>query len=130
MGGRGASSGMSVKGIPYGEEYETVATFSNVKFVRYKNGAPTPPLETMTKGRVYATVSDNDEISFISYHDKVNKKSKVIDLGKPHKGMQPHAHHGYLHNELDGPKGATKLNSEEQKLVDSVLDFWYNKRGK
>ena len=125
MGGRGASSGFSDKGLPYGSEYQTIASFSNVKFIRHKNGAPTPPLETMTKGRVYAVLSDKNNISFIVYYDRANKKNKVIDLGKPHKGLQPHTHHGYLHNELDGAKGAANPTTEERKLIDRIQKFWY-----
>ena len=33
MGGRGASSGMSVKGKPYGSEFKTIIKESNIKFV-------------------------------------------------------------------------------------------------
>lgn len=33
MGGRGASSGLSVKGKPYGSEYHSVLKAGNIKFV-------------------------------------------------------------------------------------------------
>ena len=34
MGGRGASSGMSEKGKPYGSEFRTLLKAGNVKFVK------------------------------------------------------------------------------------------------
>lgn len=60
MGGRGASSGMSEKGKPYGSEFRTLLKAGNVKFVK-QNAAlnAKDPLETMTKGRVYATINDD-----------------------------------------------------------------------
>lgn len=64
MGGRGASSGMSYDkyGNPkhkYGTEYSTIYQSGNIKFVKYNmSGATTAPLETMTSGRVYATVNE------------------------------------------------------------------------
>ena len=34
MGGRGASSGMSEKGKPYGSEFRTLLKAGNIKFVK------------------------------------------------------------------------------------------------
>ena len=34
MGGRGASSGISVKGKKYGSQYRTLLTVGNVKFIK------------------------------------------------------------------------------------------------
>ncbi len=48
----------------------------------------------------------------------------------PHKGISPHVHHGYFHNENDGPKGATRLSTKERKMVDRVIKAWYNKKSK
>ena len=42
----------------------------------------------------------------------------------------PHTHHGYLHNENDGAKGAANLTPKEKRMVESVTDKWYNRRGK
>ncbi len=33
MGGRGSSSGISVKGKKYGTEYKSLLTYGNIKFV-------------------------------------------------------------------------------------------------
>lgn len=130
MGGRGASSGMSDSGKPYGSEYKSLLTVGNIKFVKRNDGNTTAPLETMTKGRVYVTINENGMPKFISYYDTQNKRTKTIDLDKPHKGMSPHVHHGYEHNENDGPKGATGLSTKERKMVDFVLETWYNRKNK
>ena len=69
MGGRGSSSGVSDSGKPYGSEYHTILTSGNIKFVKQNraNNAKAP-LETMTRGRVYVTVNNKNEISSISYY--------------------------------------------------------------
>lgn len=129
MGGRGSSSGMSVKGNPYGTEYKTLSQESNIKFIQ-KTGSSSELFETMTRGRVYAEINAKNEVKTIYYFDNDLKKTKSIDLRHFHKGMNPHTHHGYIHNENDGPKGATKLTAEEKRMVESVLNAWYNKRRK
>lgn len=127
MGGRGSASGISVSGKPYGSEYHTVLQSGNIKFVKTNEGSSNAPLETMTKGRVYVTVNNAGTLKYISYYDTDNKRTKTIDLDKEHKGMIPHTHHGYLHNENDGIKGATKLTTKEKKMVERVHKLWYNK---
>lgn len=127
MGGRGSASGISVSGKPYGSEYHTVLQSGNIKFVKPNEGSSNAPLETMTKGRVYVTVNNAGTLKYISYYDTDNKRTKTIDLDKEHKGMIPHTHHGYLHNENDGIKGATKLTTKEKKMVERVHKLWYNK---
>lgn len=130
MGGRGASSGMSEKGKPYGSEFRTVFKDSNIKFVKASNGSATAPLETVTRGRVYVTVNAADELKFISYYDNQNKRTKTIDLTKPHKGVLPHTHHGYEHFENDSKKGFANLTTEEKAMVARVRKLWYNRRSK
>ncbi len=49
MGGRGASSGISDKGVPYGREYTSVLKSGNIKFVKKNDGAASAPLETMAQ---------------------------------------------------------------------------------
>ena len=44
--------------------------------------------------------------------------------------MRPHVHHGYYHNENDGPKGGTNLTPEEKRMVDRVEKIWYKHIGK
>ena len=39
MGGRGANSGVSDKGKPYGSEYTTVYKSGNIKFVKQTNAS-------------------------------------------------------------------------------------------
>lgn len=131
MGGRGSSSGISGKGKPYGTEYTTLYKSGNIKFVRYNDSkSAKTPMETMTKGRVYVTVDSNNDLKSVTYHDNANKRNKQIDLDKPHRGMKPHTHHGYNHNENDGKKGAANLTTEERKMVDRVKKLWYNKNNK
>ncbi|MFR3902150.1 MULTISPECIES: hypothetical protein [Lachnospiraceae] len=131
MGGRGSSSGVSVKGKAYGTEYTTLHESGNIKFVRYNDSKSSKtPIETMTNRRVYVTIDNRDNISAITYYDEENKRSKQIDLMHPHKNMIPHTHHGYLHNENDGAKGAANLTPKEKRMVESVTDKWYNRRGK
>ena len=68
MGGRGASSGVSVSGKRYGTEFSTLYKSGNIKFVRYNDSTATKsPMETMTKGRVYVTVNSRNELKSITY---------------------------------------------------------------
>lgn len=130
MGGRGASSGISDKGKKYGTEYETLKTDGNIKFVRFKDsGSAKTPQETMTKGRVYVTVNARDVPIAITYYGE-GKRVKTIDLTHVHAGMKPHTHHGNIHNENDGPKGATNLTTKELKMVERILKIWYNSLSK
>lgn len=125
FGGRGASSGISDKGKKYGSQYKTVLKHENVKFVRANTRDSESLLETETEGRIYVTVGGNDLLR-ITYFDENNKRSKQIDLDHPHKGTKPHVHHGYIHNENDGVKGATGLLPKEKKMVERVQKIWYN----
>ena len=127
VGGRGASSGVSDKGKKYGTEYSTVYQSGNIKFIKINEGNITPPFETMTKGRVYVTVSNQDKLKSIIYFDKHNKKYKQVDIDHPHKvsgkWTKPHKHKGYVHDE----KGTHNLNEKERKTVDKVLRIWENR---
>ena len=128
MGGRGASSGTSLCGRKYGTEYHTVLKSGNIKFLKYNDSTSAKtPMETMTKGRVYVTVNGKDELVAITYYDNSGKRSKQIDLSKKHKGMMPHTHHGYKHNENDGDKGATNLTRKEKLMVERVNGLWLNR---
>lgn len=131
MGGRGASSGMSrnKKGElkhKYGTEFSTVYQYDNIKFVKKNEGAPTAPMETMTPGRVYVTLNDDNKPMFITYYDKNNKRYKQIERSHSHpidgKPTNPHIHKGYKHKE----KGTHRLSNKEQKLLDRVMKIWYN----
>ena len=124
MGGRGAASGTGKH--PYGSEYKTVLQDGNIKFVKYRLADNAKaPLETQTKGRVYVTVNNDNELSFISYYDRKGKRSKTIDLLHAHDGKSPHSHTGYEH---DGK--ASDLADEEKKLLARVRKAWYDSRGK
>lgn len=126
MGGRGASSGISIKKKVYGTEYRRVLKKGNIKFVKYNDASSAKtPMETMTKGRVYALTGGDDLIKIV-YFDKENKHVKEINFGHKHAGLDPHVHHGYFHNENDGKKGATRLTKEEKKMVESVKKVWHD----
>lgn len=130
MGGRGASSGISVSGKPYGSEFKTLLKSGNIKFVKSVDGAQKTPMETMTKGRVYVTLNKNDNIKAITYYDSENKRTKQIDLDRPHNKVSPHTHHGYIHSENDSQKGYANLTTEEKKMVERVRKIWYNRHSK
>nr|DAS85549.1 MAG TPA: hypothetical protein [Caudoviricetes sp.] len=125
MGGRGASSGISEKGKPYGSQYKTVLSSGNIKFVKAKTDHPESLFETQTNGRIYVTVGGNDLLR-ITYYDTENKRTKQIDMDHSHVKMIPHTHHGYYHKENDGKKGATGLSVKEKAMVERVKRIWYN----
>lgn len=124
MGSRGAASGTGKH--PYGSEYKTVLQDGNIKFVKYRLADNAKaPLETQTKGRVYVTVNNDNELSFISYYDREGKRSKTIDLLHAHDGKSPHSHTGYEHNGK-----AEDLTDDEKKLLARVRKAWYDNKGK
>lgn len=131
IGGRGASSGVSDSGRAYGTEYNTVGQLGNIKFVTSNYGSGKVPMETMTKGRVYATINDAGKVKAITYYDKHNKRYKQIDIiGKKHmvdgKKIIPHTHKGYGHDE----KGTKNPSTKEKKMIDRVLKAWDTIKGK
>ena len=113
----------------YGSQYHSLLTVGNIKFVKKNNGAEETLMETMTRGRVYATVGHGEKIQSIVYFDNENKRSKQIDIQHVHKNpssgekLIPHVHHGYEHNEHDGKSGAAHLTKQEKAMVDRVLDI-------
>ena len=127
MGGRGASSGISAKGKSYGSEYITLYQSGNIKFIRPTSGSTTPPMETMTKGRVYVTIDPKGRPKSVVYYDKHNKRYKQVYIDHVHfvdgKSTQPHTHKGYIHNE----KGDYIPSEKERNLVERVLKTWYNR---
>ena len=130
MGSRGASSGVANNGKKYGTEYHSVLKSGNIKFVKINSGNTKAPQETMTRGRIYVTVNEDGLLKHITYFDNQNKRVKTIDLDKPHKGVTPHTHHGYEHNENDSKKGFSNLTPEEKKMVDRVRAIWNNRNRK
>ncbi len=130
MGGRGASSGISVKGKKYGSEYTSVLQDENIKFVVVNEGSNTAPLETMTKGRIYVTVNkDGYNLKSVTFYDSSNKRFKQIDLDHYHKiegkPVKPHTQYGYYHD------GETRdLTTKERKMVDRIISLWENRNSK
>lgn len=125
MGGRGASSGISIKKKKvYGTEYRRVLKKGNIKFVKYNDASSAKtPMETMTKGRVYVTVNDDDELVAITYYDNAGKRTKQIDLNHMHNKMQPHTHHGYFHNEMTVKKERQGLPIKKGEWLTKLRSF-------
>ena len=153
MGGRGASSGKrySRNGTEYnyGDEYGSVHTAGNIKFVYNKqNVSVTAPTETMTEGRVYVTLDrDIDEnngvitlgkpkyITFFEdgklrtlqydidghwHPSKAQKKAMKKQKTKGGLSRNQHSHTGYHHDK----KSATLLTPKERSYVAQVLQEW------
>ena len=129
MGGRGSSSGMSDSGKKYGTEYRTIAQFGNIKVLKYKDSdTAKAPLETMTPGRVYATVDKFNDIKNITFYDSNLERSRQIDIkGKQHEKVIPHTHNGYEHDEHGTYLG---VYQKDKIIVDRVLKQWEVKRKK
>lgn len=136
MGGRGSSSGVSDNGNKYGSQFHVLKDISgnrlvrgNIEFIESNSRDSESLLETMTSGRVYVLVGGNDLLKVV-YFDNDNKHKKEINFGHKHANMNPHVHHGYYHNERDGSKGATQLNTKEKKMVERVKKIWYDYLGR
>lgn len=129
MGGRGASSGISDSEKVYGTEYTTLHQSGNIKFVKRNEGSTTAPLETMIKGRIYATVDKENEIKYISFYDQNNKRYKTIEVkGRPHRGIKtPHIHYGYEHQEYDPKQSKLIPTNKDISIIDKVKKAWYNR---
>ncbi|MFR1834240.1 MAG: hypothetical protein ACLSX5_13950 [Lachnospiraceae bacterium] len=127
MGGRGASSGISDTGKRYRTEYKTLAQFGNVKVVRYMDSdTAKSPMETMTPGRVYATVDKFNDIKFITFYDSNLERNKQIDVkGKKHDGALPHTHNGYEHDEYGTYPG---VSEKDTKRINKILKQWEQRR--
>lgn len=124
MGGRGSSTGVSVKNKLYGSEYKSLLTSGNIKFLVPTERNTTAPLETMTMRRIYVTLDTDGNPKYVTYYDKENKRCKQIDLDKPHRGVSPHTHHGFNHNEKDTDKGFAHLTIKEKAMVKRVINIW------
>lgn len=129
MGGRGASSGTSKRGNAYGSQYHALYQSGNIKYVKKNSRQSEDLMETMTEGRVYAVVG-GDEVKSIMYFDSASRRARQIDLDHTHKGLKPHAHRGYEHQEYDIEEKRLDLTKREQKMVERVLKTWDNRNRK
>lgn len=127
MGGRGASSGTSKAGNPYGSQYHAVLTVGNIKFVSKNSRESESLIETMTRGRVYAHV-EGDDLKSIIYFDTDGKRSRQIDLTHAHEGKKPHTHYGYEFKK--GQHDANRLTTKEKAMVERVVKLWKNRDGR
>lgn len=154
MGGRGASSGRRYqkdgREYDYGDEYASVHTAGNIKFVYNKqpSASVTAPSETMTEGRVYVTlgrtIDKNTGVvtlgrpKYITFFDGERKRNLQFDIdGHLHTGKKgvpankkpgrknwnlqnSHSHKGYNHDH----KTLTLLTPEERSIAAKVLREW------
>ncbi len=125
MGGRGAASGMSDKGRPYGSQYRSVLTAGNIKFLLpATKGQPETLMDTMTKGRVYVLIDRKRNVpKSILFFDSKNKRSRQVDLDGRH-GGSAHTHHGYEHNEASPNGKPTRPSDKDRKMIARVLKIW------
>ncbi len=123
MGGRGASSGISVKSKKYGTQYRTVLEVDNIKFVSKRSRSSEDLLETMTEGRIYVTVGVNDLLR-ITFFDENNKRNKIIERDK--RTEEWHVHKGYYHSEYSDTVHEN-LTPEDEKILDKVKSIWSNR---
>lgn len=123
MGGRGAGSGMSERGNPYGSQYHAVLEDKNIKFVTNSIKNYEPLLETMTNGRTYVQVG-GDDIVRIAFMDEDNKRCKVIEKDK--KKGKWHVHHGYFHTE-ESEKAHEPLSQQDKDFLDKISRIWHNR---
>ncbi len=133
MGGRGASSGtymMAGKEMHYGDEFRSLATFKTsrgeVKVLENKLASNNkPPLETQTKGRIYAIVDNTGHVSDIFFYGDDGKRIESWSItthydSHKHHGSGSHMHRGYNHKE----NGGRKLNKQERRYAREVDRKW------
>lgn len=119
--------GLGTKSGVYGKDFYSVYEFENIKFVKPTKVNTTAPRLTQTPGRVYVTLDTENELKFISFYDKENKRYKTIDLDHRHTidgtPEKPHVHLGYNHDE----NGSRALDDSEKEFVEMVKKIWNNR---
>lgn len=76
MGGRGSSSGVSVKGKAYGTEYTTLHESGNIKFVRYNDSKSSKtPRTAHTMTEHYTVTKDADRLAPNWLASRINYKT-------------------------------------------------------
>ena len=133
MGGRGASSGtyrLYGKTLKYGDEYRSVAKLKTsrgeVKVIVGKLANNNkPPMETRTKGRIYAQVDETGHVTSLYFFGDDGKRVESWDIAtnrNSHKHYESgsHKHIGYNHSE----NGGRKLNKQERCYAREVDKKW------
>jgi hypothetical protein len=126
MGGRGAASGVSVKGYEYGTEFKSLISVDNIKFVQYqleKNAKI--PEETMSSGRnrVYAIVNQQNILKSITFYNKEGKLRRQIDLDHEHNKQSPHVHAVKISADL---REIVPLSKSDKAYIEKVRKIWAN----
>ena len=127
MGGRGASSGISIDkhGNPknkYGSQYHTVLENGNIKFVTKNTRDSETLMETRTLDRIYVEVGGKDLLRIV-FFDKDNKRNHVIERDK--RTNEWHTHNGYNHSEY-GTAQHEPLSDSDKRILAMVKTLWYN----
>ncbi|MFD1440593.1 hypothetical protein [Lacticaseibacillus hegangensis] len=125
MGGRGASSGISAKGVQYGNEFSTILAVDNIKFVKSTLSRNARiPIETMSafENRVYVTVAANEKLKSIVFYAKDGGIRRQIDLDHKHMGQIPHVHEGDVTSHHK--KFQIKLTRSDQMYINKVRRIW------
>jgi len=125
MGGRGAASGVSIKGYEYGTEFISLLSADNIKYVKYKHSnAATIPLETMSAGknRVYVLLDVKNALKSITLYNKEGKLKRQIDLDHSHKGERPHVHSWH-----DLQRKLSSLTKSDLAYIEKVRRIWKTK---
>lgn len=133
MGGRGASSGtykLYGKELHYGDEFESVATFQTSRgevkvLVGKLANNNKPPMETMTRGRIYAQFDHTGHISSIYFFDENGRRTETWSItthhdSHRHYGSGSHKHIGYNHSE----NGGGRLTKQERRFAREVDRKW------
>lgn len=138
MGSRGSVSGIRDDGSPapkYGTEFRKVAQTGEIMFIKSNktdakgNEVVTVPMETKSRGRIYAVLDKENDVKHLAFYDlETGERIKQIDLkGAQHNKMLPHRHRGVDHDE-----GGTNdfFTPNELKVMERVQRFWKAKRKK
>ncbi len=111
-------------GNRYGTQYLSVYESGNIKFLKGNVGKPEELLETMTRGRVYVLLNSKGNIKSITFFDKENKRSRVVEIDHGHQKMREHVHRGYERPIKDGQSYATKPTAKDREMIDRVKKLW------
>lgn len=135
MGGRGSRFGRYTwrgEDHEYGDEFETIFEADSIKFIKPRGtGSVHTPMETRTRGRIYAVIGAQRQVkSIILFGDDGRRTAQIDVSGRPHllNGNEtlPHTHLGYVHDE-NGTRAPTQ---EEQALIDKITQLWHNWRSR
>lgn len=122
MGSRGAFVDVNTGNFSFkegGQHYKSIGVLSsdpNVKVIIQDSSNVKAPEFSHTPGRIYAIVKEG-MLKHVAYYDENHKQAVSIDLGHPHKGVQPHRH-VYLSHDKNSP--GVPPTDAEAKLIKQI----------